>query len=591
MLRYRLLGRSGLRVSEICLGTMSFGDQWGFGADTATSHQVLDAYAEAGGNFLDTANKYHGGQTEEIVGAWLEGKRDRMVVATKYTLAMDHTDPNAAGNQRKNLVRSVEDSLRRMKTDYIDLLWVHAWDEHTPYEETMRGLDDLVRAGKVLYLGVSDTPAWVVSASNVAAELRGWSPFVAMQIEYSLLQRTPERDLLPMADHFGLSVLAWGPLGAGVLTGKYTRQGVDNDSLRKGGNDARGRTSEKSLAIARAVDAVADELGASSAQVAAAWVQAQGYRYIPHRRRAEDRADHRHAGRRDGGAQRRAPGDAGRAEPRRAGLPARLPRGRRRQGPGARRDPHAHRRAPLPRVSGLSAEQRARFAEEGYLLLRAALDADQVARLRARIARSLDADGRLGALPGSLCTSFCPELVRDPELLALLELPALREAAGALLGAAPVGVPKAQIALRFPEAIGEAPRPWPHLDGLPTEGQRAGRPQPAHPPRRPLPDAAAHAGPRQPGRLARLAPRAQPRPARAGAPALPARARRRRAAGARRPAGPGLAAGAPGRAGRPGPGPPPARALRRRQPLDAAARGDLPAAASPRGRAPTRWRP
>lgn len=280
-LRYRLLGNSGLRVSELCLGTMSFGEQWGFGADEATSHQVLDAYAEAGGNFLDTANKYHGGETEEIVGKWLTSRgRDRQVVATKYTLAMDHEDPNAAGNHRKNLVRSVEASLQRLQTDYIDLLWVHAWDDYTPYEETMRALDDLVRGGKVLYVGVSDTPAWVVSASNVAAELRGWSSYIGLQIEYSLLQRTPERDLLPMADHFGMSVVGWAPLGAGVLTGKYTRAN-GGDSLRKQANEQRGRTGEQSLAIARAVDEVADQLGASSAQVAIAWVQAQGYGFVP----------------------------------------------------------------------------------------------------------------------------------------------------------------------------------------------------------------------------------------------------------------------------------------------------------------------
>ena len=280
VLRYRLLGPSGLRVSEICLGTMSFGQQWGFGADEATSHAVLDAYAEAGGNFLDTANKYHGGETEEILGNWLEGKRDRMVVATKYTLAMDHADPNTAGNHRKNMMRSVEDSLRRMKTDYIDLLWVHAWDDYTPMSETLRGLDDLVRSGKVLYVGISDTPAWVVSAANTTAELRGWSSFVGLQIEYSLLQRTPERELLPMAEHFGLSVLGWGPLGAGVLTGKYTRGG-DNDSLRAQANEARGRTSERALEIARTVDAIADELGVSSAKVAIAWVRSKGYGYIP----------------------------------------------------------------------------------------------------------------------------------------------------------------------------------------------------------------------------------------------------------------------------------------------------------------------
>jgi aryl-alcohol dehydrogenase-like predicted oxidoreductase len=284
-LRYRLLGKSGLRVSEICLGTMSFGNQWGFGADEPTSHRVLDAYAEAGGNFLDTANKYHGGETEEIVGRWLnagEGRRDRSVVATKYTLSMDPADPNAAGNQRKNLVRSIEASLKRLQTEYIDLLWVHAWDDYTPYEETMRALDDLVRAGKVLYLGVSDTPAWIVSAANVAAELRNWTAFVALQIEYSLLQRTPERDLLPMAEHFGLSVVAWAPLGGGVLTGKYTRATDEaGDSLRKQGNVQRGRASERNLAIAAAVDEVADALGVTSAQVATAWVMGHGYRYLP----------------------------------------------------------------------------------------------------------------------------------------------------------------------------------------------------------------------------------------------------------------------------------------------------------------------
>lgn len=259
---------------------MSFGDKWGFGADEATSHEVLTAYEEGGGNFLDTANKYHMGQTEEIVGRWLDGRRERHVVATKYTLAMDHQDPNTAGNSRKNMVRSVEDSLRRLRTDYIDLLWVHAWDRLTPYDEVMRGLDDLVRAGKVLYVGVSDHPAWVVSASNVLAELRGWSAYVGLQIEYSLIERTVERELVPMADHFGMSVLAWAPLGGGLLTGKYTRGGAV-DSLRQQGNEARGRTSEQNLAVARTVDEVADEVGATPARVATAWVMAQGYGMIP----------------------------------------------------------------------------------------------------------------------------------------------------------------------------------------------------------------------------------------------------------------------------------------------------------------------
>jgi aryl-alcohol dehydrogenase-like predicted oxidoreductase len=278
MLRFKLLGKSGLRVSELCLGTMSFGTQWGFGADEEESRKVLDAYAAAGGNFLDTANKYHGGETEEIVGRWMLGRRDSVVLATKYTLAMDHDDPNASGNGRKNLMRSVDASLKRLLTDHIDLLWVHAFDGVTPFEEVMRGLDDVVRAGKVLYVGISDAPAWIVSASNVLAELRGWTSFVGLQVEYSLIERTVERDLLPMARHFDLGVLAWAPLAAGVLTGKYTRAGADNDSLRSAANDARGRTSERALAIAKAVDKVADDLGATSAQVATAWVMAQDTR-------------------------------------------------------------------------------------------------------------------------------------------------------------------------------------------------------------------------------------------------------------------------------------------------------------------------
>ena len=280
MLNYKLLGRSGLRVAEICLGTMSFGQDWSFGADEATSKEIMSAYRDAGGNFIDTADKYHNGETEEYIGRWVKGDRDRMVIATKYTLSMDHTDPNASGNQRKNMMRAVEASLRRLQTDYIDLLWVHAYDDDTPYQETIRALDDLVRQGKVNYIGFSDSPAWIVSASNVMAELQGWTQYIGIQAEYSLLARDPERDLIPMAQHFDLGITAWAPLAGGVLSGKYTRSG-DNDSLRKMGNDEKGRTLEHNLKIAREVDKIADEYGVSSAQVAVAWVLAQGYRFIP----------------------------------------------------------------------------------------------------------------------------------------------------------------------------------------------------------------------------------------------------------------------------------------------------------------------
>lgn len=280
-MRYKLLGPSGLRVSEICLGTMSFGDAWGFGADEKESHRILAAFAEAGGNFIDTANQYHEGQSEEIVGRFLGDERDRWVVATKYTLATRLGDPNAAGNSRKNMRHSVEASLRRLGTDYLDVLWVHAWDYATPVEEVMRGLDDLVLAGKVNYVALSDAPAWVASQANTLAALRGWSPFVALQAQYSLIERTAERELLPVADAFGLSVLAWAPLGGGVLTGKYTRgsAGGVEDSKRAEGNQS--RLTDANLEIAREVDGVADNLGTTSARVATAWVRHRSERIIP----------------------------------------------------------------------------------------------------------------------------------------------------------------------------------------------------------------------------------------------------------------------------------------------------------------------
>jgi aryl-alcohol dehydrogenase-like predicted oxidoreductase len=280
-MRYKLLGPSGLRVSELCLGTMSFGDAWGFGADEKQSHRILGAFAEAGGNFVDTANAYHEGQSEEILGSFLGPGRDRWVVATKYTLAMRRGDPNAAGNSRKNLRESVEASLRRLRTDYLDLLWVHAWDHATPVEEVMRGLDDLVGAGKVNYVALSDAPAWVAAQASTVAGLRGWSPLVALQVEYSLLERTAERELLPVAAAFGLSVCAWAPMGAGILTGKYTRGAstVPSDSRRAAANQA--RLSERTLRIATEVDRVADQLGASSAQVAVAWLRQRDRRIIP----------------------------------------------------------------------------------------------------------------------------------------------------------------------------------------------------------------------------------------------------------------------------------------------------------------------
>jgi aryl-alcohol dehydrogenase-like predicted oxidoreductase len=216
---YRLLGRSGLRVSPLALGTMTFGAAWG--ADAAVSRRLFETYTERGGNFIDTANDYASGRSEEMVGEFAQPRRQALVLATKYSMAIRQGDPNAAGNHRKSMMQSVEQSLVRLRTDYIDLLYLHAWDFTTPVEEILRGLDDLVRQGKVLYTAISDTPAWQVSRMQAIAELRGWSPLVGLQIEYSLAQRTAERDLIPMAAEMGLGVLPWSPLSMGILTGKY----------------------------------------------------------------------------------------------------------------------------------------------------------------------------------------------------------------------------------------------------------------------------------------------------------------------------------------------------------------------------------
>jgi aryl-alcohol dehydrogenase-like predicted oxidoreductase len=223
-MRYKLLGNSGLRVSELALGTMTFGDENGHGvADEKVSRELFDAFLEAGGNFIDTANDYTGGKSEAHLGKFISSstERDRLVIATKYSANMRPDDPNSGGNSRKSMVHSVEASLKRLRSEYIDLLWVHMWDSVTPIEEVMRGLDALIRAGKILYVGVSDHPAWVVAQANTLAALKHWTPFVALQIEYSLIQRTPERELLPMAKGFGLTITPWSVLGAGLLTGRF----------------------------------------------------------------------------------------------------------------------------------------------------------------------------------------------------------------------------------------------------------------------------------------------------------------------------------------------------------------------------------
>ncbi len=278
---YRLLGRSGLRVSPLALGTMTFrvgGGSWGSSDEEA--RQLVDTYIDRGGNFIDTADFYGGfGGSEALLGELVKGRRDRMVISTKYSLTTEPGNPNASGNHRKNMVRSVEDSLRRMQTDYIDLLYLHMWDFRTPVDEILRSFDDLVRSGKVLYIGLSDTPAWQASRMQAIADLRGWTQFCALQISYSLVERTVEREMIPMAREMGLGVSPWAPLGQGVLTGKYTRDdlvpGDINDiSSRKAINALTGKLTERNLDIADVVVAVAKESGCTPAQVAVAWTLA-----------------------------------------------------------------------------------------------------------------------------------------------------------------------------------------------------------------------------------------------------------------------------------------------------------------------------
>jgi aryl-alcohol dehydrogenase-like predicted oxidoreductase len=275
-MRYTLLGRTGIRVSEFALGTMTFGDDWGWGAPPEVSARLLDVYADAGGNFIDTANAYTGGTSESIIGEALRGRRERFVLGTKFTMQTRPGDPNSAGNHRKSLVDSLNASLRRLQTDYVDVLWVHARDIFTPLPELMRALDDQVRAGKVLAVGVSDWPAWEIARANTLAEWRDWSAFAGVQLRYNLLSRTPEAELLPMAQAHDLGVLAWGPLAEGRLTGKYLDGG--DGRLTRGGWDFSGSSEDH---VVREVVAIAQEGGWTPAQVAFAWLRSRPKTVIP----------------------------------------------------------------------------------------------------------------------------------------------------------------------------------------------------------------------------------------------------------------------------------------------------------------------
>jgi aryl-alcohol dehydrogenase-like predicted oxidoreductase len=276
-MRYRLFGRSGLRVSELFLGAMTFGEQGGVGAPPQECARILDAYADAGGNVVDTAINYRGGASEEILGELLQERRDRFVLSTKYTVTRDREDPNAAGNNRKNLRLSLETSLRRLRTDYIDIYWVHMWDRHTPAEETVRALDDQVRAGKILYTGISDAPAWVISRASTLAACHGWTAFTGVQAPYNLLQRDIERELLPMAEDLGMAVAAWSPLADGILSGKFSGTTTPGQPSRTDPVSV----SEQQHSVAALVTEVAAGLGATPAQVAIAWTRTRSPAIYP----------------------------------------------------------------------------------------------------------------------------------------------------------------------------------------------------------------------------------------------------------------------------------------------------------------------
>jgi aryl-alcohol dehydrogenase-like predicted oxidoreductase len=274
---YVTLGRSGLRVSPLCLGAMTFGEDLGWGSSVKDSEALLDRFIERGGNFVDTANLYTHGHSEKIIGDHIgrhPHRRDRLVIATKFYANLFGRDPNGGGAGSKSLTAACHESLRRLQTDYIDLYWMHAWDRHTPIEETMRALEDLVRAGKVRHIGFSDTPAWKVAQAQLIAQFRGWAPLIALQIEYSLLERTVEGELIPMAQELGLGVTPWSPLKSGVLSGKYTRQNHGQQKAARGAW-AESNLTDKTYALIDALIAVANELNTTAARVALAWIQAQ----------------------------------------------------------------------------------------------------------------------------------------------------------------------------------------------------------------------------------------------------------------------------------------------------------------------------
>ena len=274
---YVTLGRSGLRVSPLCLGAMTFGDDLGWGSSVEDSQKIMDRFIDLGGNFIDTANIYTKSHSEKIIGDHIgkvPARRDRLVIATKFSGNLYPGDPNGGGSGRKSILSAAENSLRRLQTDYIDLYWLHNWDVHTPIDETMAALDDLVRSGKVRYIGVSDTPAWKIVEANMLARFRGWSSFIGLQIEYSLLERTIEQELVPMALEHGLGITPWSPLKSGALSGKYTRETVSKMKKDRGAF-LEAHLNEKTFALVDELAAIAKAKDTTVAKVALSWVVSQ----------------------------------------------------------------------------------------------------------------------------------------------------------------------------------------------------------------------------------------------------------------------------------------------------------------------------
>jgi aryl-alcohol dehydrogenase-like predicted oxidoreductase len=274
---YVTLGRSGLRVSPLCLGAMTFGEDLGWGSSVEESQSIIDRYTELGGNFIDTANFYTKSHSEKIIGDHVgrnAARRERLVIATKFSGNLYPGDPNGGGSGRKSIISACENSLRRLQTDYIDLYWLHNWDIHTPIDETMAALDDLVRAGKVRYLGVSDTPAWKIAEANITARFRGWSSFIGLQVEYSLLERTIEQELVPMAQELQLGITPWSPLKSGALSGKYTRSNAGQGKADRS-TFISASLNEKTWSIIDELQVIAKAHDSTVARAALAWVQAQ----------------------------------------------------------------------------------------------------------------------------------------------------------------------------------------------------------------------------------------------------------------------------------------------------------------------------